>query len=110
MGLRSASRKRENESRWDASAALQIPQHLKCSFRGSSYKLILEEPSKLHLTTRTVTSSLKPTSPQKFAALLKISIMRCSADSEEPRRTTAERRSVPNSSPRWFCASVMPSV
>jgi len=34
-----------------------------------SYELRVEEPSKLHLTTRMVTSSLK-LSPQKSAALL----------------------------------------
>src|SRR5713101_956018 len=74
-----------------------------------SYEAKVREPLKSHLTMRMVTSSLK-SSPQKSAAALWISRMRSSADSEEPRRTVAERRSMPNSSPSRFSASVTPSV
>src|SRR5260221_12080606 len=74
------------------------------------YEVRVEKPSKSHLTTRMVTSSLKPTPLQKSAALLKMSVMRPSVDREEPRRITPERRSVPNSSPCWFRAYVTPSV
>src|ERR1700674_2797917 len=44
-------------------------QDLKCPTRGMLYELTVGEPSKLHLTTRMVTSSSK-LSPQKSAAAL----------------------------------------
>jgi len=48
--------------------ATRVRRNPKRSYRGRSYELRVEEPSKLHLTTRMVTSSLK-LSPQKSAAL-----------------------------------------
>src|ERR1700686_1309416 len=68
-------------------------------FCGWTYAVTRVELSRWHLTTTMVTSSSKPTSPQKLAALFKIFVARSSAESEEPSRTTAERRSIPNSSP-----------
>src|SRR5260221_9858015 len=104
------SGQRGNEPGQDASAPVIGPAGLEAFLCEMGYEVRAAEPSKPHLTTRMVTSSLKPTPLQKSAALLKISVMRPSADREEPRRITPERRSVPNSSPSWFRASVTPSV
>src|SRR5882762_6828750 len=107
VGYRLPERRRTNLA--GRVCATPGPARLKAFLSGMSYE-VGAEPSKSHLTTRMVTSSLKATPPQNSAALLKILVMRPSADREEPPRTTAERRSIPNSSPSWFSASVMPAV
>ena len=66
--MESDFRKGKNEcGRWLRQS--RSGQDLKCPTRGMYYELTAEEPSKLHLTTRMVTSSPKA-SPQKSAALL----------------------------------------
>ncbi len=67
--MESDFQKRKNECRSDACALYELPHDLKHFSRGLSYAVTDGEPSKWHLTTRMVTSSLK-SSPQKSAAEL----------------------------------------
>jgi hypothetical protein len=68
---------KEEEMNADAPSTHCSKPHLGLNFSGDgvwmgNYALTRSEPSNWHLTTTIVTSSRKPTSPQKFAALLKI--------------------------------------